>query len=70
MLGSEIIYTVKNDFGEFQVKSFDKNQLNYKEVYLKIAKNHIKFFDKDGDLIEQRNDFKLLNLEREISKDA
>lgn len=55
VLGSETIYTLSNDFGEVQVKSFDKNTIEKEIVYLEIYVSEIKFFDERGDLIGDTN---------------
>jgi len=50
-LGSEIIYTVENNLGIFQIKSYDKNINNSKEIVIEIYKEDLTYFDEDGNLL-------------------
>ena len=50
-LGSEIIYTVENNLGTFQVKSYDKNINDSKEIVIEVYKEDLKYFDEEGNLL-------------------
>lgn len=51
VLGSETVYTVSNEFGNVQIKSFEKNTIGGKDAYLEIPRRSLKYFDENGDLI-------------------
>lgn len=53
VLGSETIYTLSNDFGQVQVKSFEKETINNENVFLEIFQSGFKYFDGDGDLYKE-----------------
>lgn len=55
VLGSETVYSITNDFGQIQVKSFDKETVERKNVYLEIFKEDLKYFDSEGKLIKKEN---------------
>lgn len=46
-LGAETIYSIENDLGNFQLKSYDKNINNSKEIVVEIFKEDLNFFDKE-----------------------
>ncbi len=50
-LGSETIYTIENNLGYFQVKSYDKEIINKDEVIIEVKKEALNYFDKNQNLI-------------------
>ena len=50
-LGSETIYTLENNLGSFQVKSYEKEIINKDEVIIEVKKEALNYFDKNQNLI-------------------
>lgn len=57
-LGSETIYTLENNLGSFQVKSYEKEIINKDEVIIEVKKEDLKHFDANQ---------KLLNLSKNLT---
>lgn len=57
-LGSETIYTLENNLGSFQVKSYEKEIINKDEVIIEVKKEDLKHFDGNQ---------KLLNLSKNLT---
>ena len=51
-LGSETIYSIENNLGTFQIKSYDKKIIDKDEVIIEVAKEDLKYFDSKENLIE------------------
>ena len=51
-LGSETIYSIENNLGTFQIKSYDKEIIDKDEVIIEVAKEDLKYFDSKENLIE------------------
>lgn len=50
-LGSETIYNIKNNLGDFQIKSYDKNVIHKDQIIIEVKNDNIKYFDDKQNLI-------------------
>jgi len=60
-LGSETIYSLENNLGTFQVKSYRKEIINKDELIIEVKKEYIKCFDQNQDLLINDNKSKDLD---------
>ena len=60
-LGSETIYSLENNLGTFQVKSYKKEIINKDELIIEVKKEYIKCFDQNQDLLINDNKSKDLD---------
>lgn len=64
-LGSETIYTLENNLGSFQVKSYEKEIINKNEVIIEVKKENLNYFDKNQNLLTENQKLEEVEVKNE-----
>lgn len=64
-LGSETIYTLENNLGSFQVKSYEKEIINKNEVIIEVKKEDLNYFDKNQNLLTENQKLEEVEVKNE-----